>query len=62
VLEAAGWSVEPFDLTDGQDLLDEAAVARAVQGCAAVVHAGAVTRQILGWVPSRSWPSGSPSV
>lgn len=28
VLEAAGWAVEPFDLADGQDLRDEAAVLR----------------------------------
>jgi hypothetical protein len=26
VLEAAGWAVEPFDLTGGKDLRDEAAV------------------------------------
>jgi len=42
VLEAAGWAVEPFDLVDGQDLRDEAAVLRAMRGCAAVVHAGAL--------------------
>jgi nucleoside-diphosphate-sugar epimerase len=48
VLEAAGWNVEPFDLTDGQDLRDEAAVVRAVQGCEAVVHAGALAHDSAG--------------
>jgi nucleoside-diphosphate-sugar epimerase len=42
VLEATGWTVEPFDLTDGQDLRDEAAVLRAMRGCEAVVHAAAI--------------------
>jgi nucleoside-diphosphate-sugar epimerase len=48
VLEAAGWAVEPFDLTDGQDLRDEAAVLRAMQGCEAVVHAGALAHDSAG--------------
>jgi nucleoside-diphosphate-sugar epimerase len=38
VLEAAGLAVEPFDLTDGQDLRDEAAVRRAMQGCEAAIY------------------------
>ena len=42
MLEAAGWTVEPFDLTDGHDLRDEAAVLGAMHGCEAVVHAGAI--------------------
>lgn len=48
VLEAAGWTVEPFDLTDGRDLRDEAAVLRAMQGCEAVVHAGALAHDSAG--------------
>jgi UDP-glucose 4-epimerase len=41
-LEAAGWTVEPFDIARGQDLRDEAAVQAAMRGCEAVVHAGAI--------------------
>lgn len=48
VLEAAGWAVEPFDLVDGQDLRDEAAVLRAMKGCEAVVHAGALAHDRAG--------------
>jgi nucleoside-diphosphate-sugar epimerase len=48
VLEAAGWAVEPFDLADGQDLRDEAAVLRAMQGCQAVIHAGALAHDSAG--------------
>lgn len=48
VLEAAGWAVEPFDLADGQDLRDEAAVLRAMRGCDAVVHAGALAHDSAG--------------
>ncbi len=48
VLEAAGWVVEPFDLADGNDLRDEAAVLRAVSGCEAVVHAGAIAHDSAG--------------
>lgn len=48
VLEAAGWAVEPFDLADGQDLRDEAAVLRAMTGCEAVVHAGALAHDCAG--------------
>jgi UDP-glucose 4-epimerase len=48
VLEAAGWAVEPFDLADGSDLRDGAAVLRAVRGCEAVVHAGAIAHDSAG--------------
>lgn len=48
VLEAAGWAVEPFDLTGGQDLRDEAAVRRAMQGCEAVVHGAAIAHDSAG--------------
>ena len=48
VLEAAGWAVEPFDLAAGQDLRDEQAVLRAMRGCAAVVHAGALAHDSAG--------------
>ncbi len=33
MLESAGWSVQPFDLSDGQNLLDEESVLRAAEGC-----------------------------
>lgn len=48
VLEAAGWIVRPFDLADGNDLRDEAAVRRATAGCEAVVHAGAIAHDSAG--------------
>lgn len=48
VLEAAGWTVEPFDLTDGKDLRDEAAVLHATKRCQAVVHAGAIAHDSAG--------------
>jgi UDP-glucose 4-epimerase len=48
VLEAAGWAVEPFDLTDGKDLREEAAVLAAMNGCEAVVHAGAIAHDTAG--------------
>lgn len=47
-LEAAGWVVEPFDLAEGNDLRDEAAVRRAMSGCEAVVHAGAIAHDSAG--------------
>jgi UDP-glucose 4-epimerase len=42
-LESAGWTVRRFDITDGNDLLDEAAVLQASAGCDAIVHAGAIS-------------------
>jgi nucleoside-diphosphate-sugar epimerase len=48
VLEAAGWAVEPFDLTDGKDLRNQAAVLDAMTGCAAVLHAGAIAHDSAG--------------
>lgn len=48
VLEAAGWTVEPFDLADGHDLGDEEAVLSAMRGCEAVVHAGAIAHDSAG--------------
>jgi len=48
VLEAGGWAVEPFDLTGGQDVRNEAAVLRAMRGCQAVVHAGALAHDSAG--------------
>jgi len=41
-LEEDGWSVRPFDLADGDDLRDEAAVHEAAHGCDVIVHAGAI--------------------
>jgi nucleoside-diphosphate-sugar epimerase len=47
-LGAAGWTVRPFDLDEGGDLLDEAAVRAAAAGCDAVVHAGALAHDSRG--------------
>jgi nucleoside-diphosphate-sugar epimerase len=47
-LEARGDEVRRFDLVDGGDLRDAAAVARAVEGCDAIVHAAAVPHDRLG--------------
>jgi nucleoside-diphosphate-sugar epimerase len=38
LLRAAGHEVSGFDIVDGLDILDSAAVARGVEGCDAVVH------------------------
>jgi nucleoside-diphosphate-sugar epimerase len=47
-LEAAGWTVRPFDLALGDDLRDEAAVLAATQDCHAIVHAGAMAHDTAG--------------
>jgi UDP-glucose 4-epimerase len=47
-LEAAGWAVQPFDLAQGQDLRDPAAVLDAMRGSDAVVHAGALAHDSAG--------------
>jgi UDP-glucose 4-epimerase len=47
-LQQAGWQVRPFDLTAGQDLRDPQAVSAAIQGCDAVVHAGALAHDTAG--------------
>lgn len=43
-----GRTVHPFDLVNGQDLRDELAVLEAMEGCAAVVHAGAIPHDSAG--------------
>jgi nucleoside-diphosphate-sugar epimerase len=43
-----GHEVAGFDRVDGGDLLDAAAVRRAADGCAAVVHAGALAHDTAG--------------
>jgi UDP-glucose 4-epimerase len=48
VLEDAGWSARPFDLTEGFDLRDFGAVLDAVEGCDEVVHAGAIAHDTAG--------------
>jgi UDP-glucose 4-epimerase len=48
VLEAAGWSVSPFDLAEGVDLLDFEALREAMKGSDAVVHAGAIAHDTAG--------------
>jgi hypothetical protein len=62
-LEAGGWAVEPFDLTDGKDLRDEAAVLHAMEGCEAVVHAGGIAHDSTGTPPRSSqltfWARGT---
>jgi UDP-glucose 4-epimerase len=47
-LARLGHEVAGFDRVDGGDLLDAAAVRRAADGCAAVVHAGALAHDTAG--------------
>ena len=47
-LESAGWTVRCFDIAEGQDLRDEASVRKAVTGCDAIVHAGAIPHDTRG--------------
>jgi len=47
-LEHLGHDVAGFDRADGDDLLDLASVRRALDGCGAVVHAGALARDTAG--------------
>jgi UDP-glucose 4-epimerase len=47
-LERLGHDVVGFDRADGDDLLDLASVRRAADGCAAVVHAGALAHDSAG--------------
>jgi len=47
-LESLGHEVVGFDRRDGDDLLDLAAVKRAADGCAAVVHSGALAHDTAG--------------
>jgi nucleoside-diphosphate-sugar epimerase len=47
-LAGLGHELVGFDLADGADLLDPAAVRRAAHGCAAIVHLGAVANDALG--------------
>src|SRR4029077_5000148 len=48
LLREQGHQVAGFDLADGQDLLDPAAVRRAAEGCAAVVHLAALANDAAG--------------
>ncbi len=45
---AGGWSVQGFDLADGDDLRDAARVLEAADGCDAIVHAGAIPHDSAG--------------
>lgn len=47
-LRSLGHDIAGFDLADGDDLLDLAAVRRAADGCAAVVHAAAIPHDTAG--------------
>jgi UDP-glucose 4-epimerase len=47
-LERLGHDVVGFDRVDGDDLLDLASVRRSADGCAAIVHAGAIAHDSLG--------------
>jgi UDP-glucose 4-epimerase len=47
-LERLGHTVVGFDRTDGDDLLDCAAVRHAADGCAAIVHLGALANDAAG--------------
>jgi nucleoside-diphosphate-sugar epimerase len=48
LLPRDGWTVRGFDLVDGDDLRDAAAVDAATAGCVAVVHAGAIPHDTSG--------------
>ena len=48
LLEDVGWSVERFDLVDGNDLRDASVVQAAAAGCDAIVHAGAIAHDRSG--------------
>jgi UDP-glucose 4-epimerase len=48
LLVASGFDVRGFDLADGDDLRDRAAVERAAAGCGAVVHAAALANDSAG--------------
>ena len=47
-LEGLGHDIAGFDIADGDDLLDCAAVKRAADGCAAIVHLGAIANDDAG--------------
>lgn len=47
-LERCGHAVVGFDLVEGADLLDLAAVTRAAAGSAAIVHLGALAHDTAG--------------
>jgi nucleoside-diphosphate-sugar epimerase len=47
-LGSTGWSVRRFDLAQGDDLRDAAAVRAAAAGCDAIVHAGAIAHDTAG--------------
>jgi hypothetical protein len=47
-LNSAGHDVIGYDRLDGDDLLDAASVRRAAEGCAAIVHAGALAHDTAG--------------
>ena len=47
-LRRSGYEVTGFDLADGADVLDLAAVSRAAQGCAAIVHLAALAHDNAG--------------
>jgi nucleoside-diphosphate-sugar epimerase len=47
-LEARGDEVQRFDLVDGDDLRDPAAVSAAMVGCHSIVHAGAIPHDTRG--------------
>ena len=46
--ERDGWSVRSYDLVDGDDILDPAALDAATEGCDAVVHAAAIPHDYAG--------------
>jgi UDP-glucose 4-epimerase len=47
-LAASGYSVVGFDLSEGSDLLDLAAVTEAAEGCSAIVHLGGLAHDTAG--------------
>jgi nucleoside-diphosphate-sugar epimerase len=55
-LVRSGYTAVGFDLSDGPDLLDLAAVTDVAAGCSAIVHLGALAHDTAG-TRSRSWRS-----
>jgi hypothetical protein len=66
LLASCGYQVTGFDLADGADVLDLAAVRRAARGCSAIVHLAALAHDsalidcsaaatTLGWQPAHHW-------
>jgi UDP-glucose 4-epimerase len=60
VLAAAGWAVEPFDLTDGNDLRDQAAVLHATETHAVSRVVYFSSAQVFGFAEGEGTPAYLP--